>query len=356
MSLSNETATVTYDGNNSNATGYEIPFVLFEHRHLMVTVADEAGEVVELVLDSGFRVVLDEETGVLTVVTTDPVPDTCGITIARRMPLTQTHEFVEGQRIPMGMLERSFDRIVMQAQWLWTHFTRLVSERPTFKEMDAAIEVAKLPPGFDSWPQPPIEITAPPVDEVVATKEKICVDLAGQSVSAGENLRVYLLDYAEGYIPDIFVPVDPGDDAEAITEKIYNVCQTNAPLLVNYTPGFFGTRFYLERKTAEEVLNPTRLIVSGGAYWGPDYTRISTVVAHGNPWSFPGTNAIVGQLAILTMPESGNKYTFIAQGVSPMRWGGVTSGLIHDAELPGWKILQYTGSGVDRTTEHVAIH
>jgi len=354
MSLFNETATVTYDGNNSNATGYEIPFLFFEKAHLMVTVTDTAGESSELVLDSGFGVVLDEETGLHTVVTAEPVPDTCGLTITRRMPLTQTHEYVEGQRIPMGMLERSFDRLVMQAQWLWAHFTRLINDRPTYKEVDAAIEVAKLPPGFDSWPQPPFEITTPPLDDAPGARQTMHAVFPG-TVFTGGNITIYFRYPGMADLGPYQVAVQSGDSAGIVRSKVLNVLnsQPSVTALADIWPGGTVT-LVIERKTEAEFSSEFGLLVNMGSVTGISYTP--SIAVEGNA-AVEGTAAsTIGRLAILTMPGSGNKYTFIAQGVSPMRWGGVTSGLIYDAELPGWKILQFTGTGGDRTTEHVAIY
>lgn len=354
MSLLNETSTVTYDGNNSDLTGYEIPFPFFQAGHLMVTTTDAAGKAAVLHLDSGFRLVREDETSPFTVVTTDPVPDTSGITITRKMPLTQTHEYMEGQRIPMGTLERSFDWIVMQVQWLWTHFTGLINDRPTYEELGAAIEEAKLPPGFDSWPKPPIEITVPPADGVVGARQTIHVEFPG-TVGTGGNITVYLRYPGMSDLGPYPVAVQSGDSSSTVRTKILNGLnnRTAVTALASLSPGGTGT-LVIERKIEADYSSGFGLLVSMGTVTGISYSPSLQIAGTAG---VEGTAAaVIGQFAILTMPETGNRYTFVAQSLSPMRWGGVTSGLICDEELPGWKTLRFYGTGADRTTEHVAIY
>ncbi|GAA5120795.1 collagen-like protein [Luteolibacter yonseiensis] len=374
MSLHNEISTVTFDGNNSNRTGYDIPFPFFEKSHLSVIVTRESdGAEIPLILNSGFGVEQENETKPFKIVTSDPWDSTHTLTITRRMPLTQTHEYVEGQRIAMGSLEKSFDWIVMQVQWLWHHFHRLIADRPTHAELAAAIEAVELTPGprgeqgiqgvqgpqgiqgpqgETGEPMPLLQLDAPPQDGIAGAKQTIHAAFPG-TVVAGGNITVHLRYPGMPDLGPYLVAVQSGDNPGVVRTKMVNELNLHAAVtgLADIWPGGTGT-LVIGRRIEAASSSAFGLLVSMGSVTGISYTE--TLVVPGNEES-AGTVAGAGQLAIVTMPGTGNKYTFVAQGTSPMRWAGVTSGLIHDEELPGWRILRYHGSGADRTTEHVAI-
>jgi hypothetical protein len=351
-SLWKDPRSTIYHGHPS-VTSYDITFPFFEKSHLAVTVTRKSdGMKTALVLDSGFSVTREDENHPYKVVTEDPWDSGHTITITRKMPLTQNREYVEGQRIPMQALERSFDWIVMQVQWLLEYFTGLVNDRPTHAEMTAAIAEAKLHPDSEIGRFTPLELTAPPADGSPGERQTLYASFPG-TVGVGGNIMVYLRYPGLPDLGPYLVPVQAGDGGSLIRSKIYNELssRTAVTALANIGAGGTGT-LIIERKIEADYSSGFGLLVSLGPVTGISYWSELQI---GGTAASPGTSAGIGQLAIVTMPGSGNKYTFIAQGIAPMRWAGVTAGLIHDAELPGWKILRFSGSGTERTTEHAAI-
>jgi hypothetical protein len=70
MSVTSETSSVEYSGNNSTVVAYVVPFLFYKAQHLEVVAIDDEGEETLLELTSDFTVTgeADEDGGTLTTV------------------------------------------------------------------------------------------------------------------------------------------------------------------------------------------------------------------------------------------------------------------------------------------------
>ena len=129
MSVTSETASVSYTGNNSTVTAYTVPFKFYAASHLLVTkIVTATGVETVLAPTSGFTATGMGNDAGGSIKTVAAVDNTHTIRIERQIPLTQLTVFSEGQRIPNKVLEKSLDWAAMQAQRLWTNIQSLVSD------------------------------------------------------------------------------------------------------------------------------------------------------------------------------------------------------------------------------------
>jgi hypothetical protein len=129
MSVTSETASVSYTGNNSTVTAYTVPFKFYAASHLLVKkIVTATGVETILAPTTGFTATgmgVDAGGSIKTIAAVD---NTHTIRIERQIPFTQLTVFGEGQRIPNKVLEKALDWSAMQVQRLWTNIQGLVSD------------------------------------------------------------------------------------------------------------------------------------------------------------------------------------------------------------------------------------
>jgi lysophospholipase L1-like esterase len=121
-----------------------VPFLFFSNAHLKVTVTDADGVADVLTLTTDYTVTgANDPTGgdVTTVIAYD---DTHTVKIERVLPFTQPFVYEEGGRLPMKTLEKSFDWIVQQVQWVWNYLSTALALRPTTTTVETMISDAQL--------------------------------------------------------------------------------------------------------------------------------------------------------------------------------------------------------------------
>ncbi len=115
MAVNSETSKVLFEGNNSSANPYDLPFYFFDKTDLKVLVKDSDG--IETALeDSGFSVTGEgnEDGGAL--YTTAPIPATSQVIIYRNLAAVQNVIYEEGDQFPAKSHERALDRLTMLIQ------------------------------------------------------------------------------------------------------------------------------------------------------------------------------------------------------------------------------------------------
>lgn len=115
MAVEVDTYCVTYSGNNSTVTPYQVPFPFLDGTHLTVRVKASGGSWVTI--SSSQYVVTRFASGLGTVrITSGVVPTSSQVMIKRRTPLYQTTVFPEAGPFPAKSAERMGDRAIMALQ------------------------------------------------------------------------------------------------------------------------------------------------------------------------------------------------------------------------------------------------
>jgi hypothetical protein len=114
MALETTTSRISYEGNESTSTPYEIPFAFLDPSHLQVKTVDE--DDAETVLTAGQYTVTHFEnlTGRLT--TASAVDDALQLVISRNTPRTQLISLEDGNLITADTLEAALDKQMMVLQ------------------------------------------------------------------------------------------------------------------------------------------------------------------------------------------------------------------------------------------------
>jgi hypothetical protein len=116
MSVQSETNRISYVGNNSTVTAYQVPFYFFANADLVVVVTTSAGVDTTLTLNTDYTVTGagNEAGGSLT--TAAAVPASSTVTIYREIDITQDVSLIENGDLPAETLEQALDRLTMIAQ------------------------------------------------------------------------------------------------------------------------------------------------------------------------------------------------------------------------------------------------
>jgi hypothetical protein len=117
MSISTANSSISYVGNNSTSTPYVVNYPFFDASDLRVFSVTSAGVSTLLAITVNYTVSGGNgSTG--SVVTTAAIPATSTVIISRVVPYTQTTSLTTGDRLPAATLEKSLDKLTMQAQQL----------------------------------------------------------------------------------------------------------------------------------------------------------------------------------------------------------------------------------------------
>ena len=117
MSISSETASVEYAGNNSASTPYSVTFRFDASSWLEVSTVASDGTVTVLDLGAGdFTVGGDGSTATGTITTATAVPATSTVRIRRLTPRTQTQDLAFNTDLPAATTEATLDKAVMGLQ------------------------------------------------------------------------------------------------------------------------------------------------------------------------------------------------------------------------------------------------
>lgn len=155
MSLSSETSSVSYAGNNSAVTAYTIPYKFFNNSDIYVKVVDADGEITVLELTTDYTLTGAGDANGGTMVTVDAWDNTHTVTIERRPPYKQLKTFREGQSSAMESMESGLDILCMQIQRLAKLVNGFTTNAPTiYSSADAPTEDDDTTRGYkvgDLW-------------------------------------------------------------------------------------------------------------------------------------------------------------------------------------------------------------
>jgi hypothetical protein len=113
MAVQSDTSRVSYAGNNSTVTTYEVPFRFLDATHLYAVEKTSAGVESAITLANHTGV---GDTNGGTVTTATAVPATSTLTIYRVVPATQLTSYAEGGDFPAASHEAALDKLTMVAQ------------------------------------------------------------------------------------------------------------------------------------------------------------------------------------------------------------------------------------------------
>jgi hypothetical protein len=203
----------------------------------------------------------------------------------------------------------------------------------------------------------PLVLGAAPVQGTLGTKQKTTAVFVG-SVTVSGSIQVTV---TSALIPGSLVfsiPVIAPASVYEVASLVSNIIDNNATLATHFnfdsnnpTNGHFS----LEAKVAAANDATLNIAYTNGTAAGltPDATSNATTAGVAPVAGTQGT--FKGQLGELTV--SSKKYTFRLISLLPMLWEGATPGLLFDPNptsgVPRWRMLEFTGTGDDHTTQYV---
>ena len=194
MSVSSDTSSISYVGNNSTTTAYVVPFAFFDSTDLKVYALSATGVSTLLTLTTNYTVSGGAGT-TGSVTTTAAIPSTNTVIITRSVPYTQLTSFTTGDRLPAASIEKALDKLTMSAQQLSRNTLPDTAATTGSAPYVLGVGVAGAAP---SWvPQAaanlqPNSITTPLIDNGAVTPEKLSTggpvwDASGNLTAASFN-------------------------------------------------------------------------------------------------------------------------------------------------------------------------
>ena len=126
MALAEVLPTISYDGNESTVTPYQIPFPVPEANHLKLYLNGIASADPFIFEGAG-----SDNGG--TVRTTKAYPSTTRVTWLRETPYEQPTDLEDGGRIPAETLEDAYDYLCIEIQQLWEKLQRAFLAPPGYR-------------------------------------------------------------------------------------------------------------------------------------------------------------------------------------------------------------------------------